>query len=181
MRRERALRLAMACAVAAAGLTVDQVTKALAVAQLTGAERVPLLGDLLGLQLAYNPGAVLSLGASQTWLITLIGVGFTVVACAALLHARTTGRALGLAFILGGAIGNLVDRLFAPPSFGQGHVIDFLAYGDLFIGNLADIALGIGAAVLALDLLRDSRRARRAAPAHRVGIPAHPATQNGES
>ncbi|GAA4195477.1 hypothetical protein GCM10022219_20520 [Microbacterium oryzae] len=181
MRRERALRLAMACAVAAAVLMIDQVTKALAVAQLTGAERIPLLGDLLGLQLAYNPGAVLSLGASQTWLITLIGVGFTVVVCAALLRARTTGRALGLAFILGGAFGNLVDRLFAPPSFGRGHVIDFLAYCDLFIGNLADVALGIGGAVLVLDLLRKSSRTRRAAPARRPGLPIRPATRNGES
>lgn len=47
---------------------------------------------------------------------------------------------------LGGAIGNLTDRLFRQPSFGQGHVVDFINYGNQFVGNIADIAI-VGAAV----------------------------------
>lgn len=64
----------------------------------------------------------------------------------------------------GGAIGNLIDRLFSPPpGFGVGHVTDFLAYGNLFIGNLADVALGAGVIVLGLSLWVRHRRARASA------------------
>jgi signal peptidase II len=58
----------------------------------------------------------------------------------------------GIGFILGGALGNVIDRLFAPPGFGRGYVTDFLAYGNWFIGNLADVALGIGVLILAIVL-----------------------------
>lgn len=180
MRHEHLLRLAMACSVAAAVLVIDQVSKALAIAELTGLGRIPLLGDLLGLQLAYNPGAALSLGANRTWLITLVGVIFIVAACAALWRSRTMARVVGLALILGGALGNLVDRLFAPPSFGQGHVTDFLAYGELFIGNLADVALGIGVAIFVLANLRERRR-ESAAPERVPAASDIPVSQNGES
>ena len=46
----------------------------------------------------------------------------------------------------------MLDRLFSPPGFGRGHVTDFLAYGNWFIGNLADVALGIGAVILGVGL-----------------------------
>ncbi|KNC25686.1 hypothetical protein FF38_03556, partial [Lucilia cuprina] len=109
---------------------------------LSQEERIPLLGDLLGLQLAFNPGAILSLGAGVTGLLTLLGVGAVVLLVVAAARARTGWWAMGIGLILGGAIGNLIDRLFSPPGFGVGHVTDFLAYGNLFIGNLADVALG---------------------------------------
>ncbi|MER7797457.1 signal peptidase II [Microbacterium sp. NPDC096154] len=154
MRTDRAVRFAIGCTVAAAVLTIDQVTKAIAVSSLGGRDRIPLLGDLLGLQLAFNPGIALSFGADQTWLITILTSVLTAGLCVALVRSATTMRSLALGFILGGAFGNLVDRLFAPPAFGEGHVIDFLAYGELFIGNLADVALAIGAIILAIDLPR---------------------------
>ena len=53
----------------------------------------------------------------------------------------------------GGAVGNLVDRLLNPPSFGQGQVTDFLAYGDLFVGNVADVFVVAGVGLLCLILL----------------------------
>ncbi|WP_277951702.1 signal peptidase II, partial [Microbacterium lacticum] len=83
---------------------------------------------MLGLQLAFNPGALLSLGSGATWLLTLLGVAATAVLIIGATRARTTGWAAGIGLILGGAIGNLIDRLFAPPAFGRGHVTDFLAY-----------------------------------------------------
>ena len=75
-------------------------------------------------------------------------------------RARTGWWAMGIGLILGGAIGNLIDRLFSPPGFGVGHVTDFLAYGNLFIGNLADVALGAGVIVLGLSLWTRHRRSR---------------------
>ncbi|MGX5769788.1 signal peptidase II [Microbacterium trichothecenolyticum] len=123
---------------------MDQVTKAVAVSTLSQEARRPLLGDLLGLQLAYNPGAILSFGAGSTWLLTLIGVVAVIGLAVAAVRVRSGWAAAALGLILGGAIGNLIDRLFSPPSFGIGRVTDFLAYSDWFIGNFADIALGAG-------------------------------------
>lgn len=151
----------------AAGLVVlvDQASKAAALAGLSETERIPLLGDFLGLQLAFNPGAILSFGSEATWALTLVGVGAIAVLFVAAKRSRTIRWATGIGFILGGALGNVLDRLFSPPGFGRGHVTDFLAYGNWFIGNLADVALAIGAVILALDLWIRSRAASQEAVA----------------
>ena len=163
MSREQTRRFAIACLAAGVVVLVDQATKAAAIGGLSQTERIPLLGDLLGLQLAFNPGAILSLGAGFTGLLTLLGVGAVVVLVVAAARARTGVWAAGIGLILGGAVGNLIDRLFSPPGFGVGHVTDFLAYGNLFIGNLADVALGAGVIVLGLSLWARHRRARASA------------------
>jgi signal peptidase II len=147
----------LACAVAAGAVLIDQGTKALALAELSEQDRIPLLGDWLGLQLAFNPGTVMSLGSGFTWLLTLIAAAATVALLVAAVRARTAGWAAVIGLLWGGAVGNLLDRLFAPPGFGRGHVTDFLAYGDLFIGNLADVILGIGVALGLLLYLRHAR------------------------
>lgn len=150
-RSRRALGLTLVVAVLA--LVVDQGSKALAVAQLTQGERIPLVGDLFGLSLVYNPGAAFSLGSGSTWIFTLVGLlaSIAVVVFAVRLRGARWGAALGL--VLGGAVGNLVDRLLNPPSFGQGQVTDFLAYGDLFVGNVADVFVVAGVGLLCLILL----------------------------
>ncbi|WP_298943421.1 signal peptidase II [uncultured Microbacterium sp.] len=163
MSRDQARRFALACIAAAGVVLIDQASKAAALSSLSEEERIPLLGNLLGLQLAFNPGALLSLGSGATWLLTLLGMAATVVLIIAATRARTTGWAVGIGLILGGAIGNLIDRLFAPPAFGRGHVTDFLAYGNWFIGNLADVALGAGVVVLAGSLWIRHRRTHTAA------------------
>lgn len=163
MNRDQARRFAVACIAAAVVVLIDQVSKAAALSALSEDERIPLLGDLLGLQLAFNPGALLSLGSGATWLLTLLGVAVTAVLIVAATRARTTGWAVGIGLILGGALGNVIDRLFAPPAFGRGHVTDFLAYGNWFIGNLADVALGAGVIVLAGSVWIRHRGTRTAA------------------
>jgi signal peptidase II len=153
--------------VAAGIVVIDQATKAAALATLSEETRIPLLGDLFGLQLAFNPGAILSLGSGFTGVLTLVGSGAVVWLIIAALRARTAGLAVAFGFILGGALGNLIDRLFSPPGFGVGHVTDFLAYGTLFIGNLADVALGIGV-ILLLGITWTRRRRVELAPSARV-------------
>lgn len=152
--RGRAWRFLLAVAVAAVTVLVDHGTKALALAQLSENERVPLLGDWLGLQLAFNPGTVMSLGADATWLLTVLAVAASIALLIAATRARTVGWAVAIGLVWGGAVGNLLDRLFAPPGFGSGHVTDFLAYGSLFIGNLADVILGVGVGLGILLYLR---------------------------
>ena len=165
MSRERWGRFFVACAVGAAAVTVDQVTKALARTELSETERIPLLGDLLGLQLAFNPGTVMSLGSGATWLLTLISSVAVVVLAVLAIRARSVGWAGGIGRVWGGAIGNLIDRLFGYPGLARGWVTDFLAYGNLFIGNLADVLLGVGVLVLGIEFLRD-RNAQRRADSH---------------
>lgn len=143
-RRLRAPQIVIALAVAATAIVSDQLTKLWAVAALSESSRVPLIGDILGLQLAFNSGMSFSLGAGLTPLIT----GFALVASAALLVAilrtRSLVMATALGLILGGAIGNIIDRFATDPGWGNGTVTDFLAYGDAFIGNLADVLVGAG-------------------------------------
>lgn len=135
-------------------LVVDQATKMWAVEALTEGERTPLLGDLLGLTLLYNPGAALSIATGMTWVFTLAAIAVTIVVIrvANRLGSRTWAVALGL--LLGGAVGNLIDRLFREPGVGRGHVVDFIAYGDWFVGNVADVAIVAAAGLMILLGLR---------------------------
>ena len=64
------------------------------------------------------------------------------------------GWTVALGLLLGGAVGNLVDRLVREPGVGVGHVVDFIAYADWFVGNVADIALTGGCALLMLLSVR---------------------------
>ena len=148
-RRRRLLRLVAALALAV--LALDQVTKVWAVRTLTVGERTPVVGDLLGLSLLYNPGAALSIATGMTWVLTAIAVVVVVVTVRASRRIGSRGWALALGLLLGGAIGNLVDRFLRDPGPARGHVVDFIAYGDLFVGNVADIAI-VGAAGLIMLL-----------------------------
>lgn len=128
-------------------LALDQVTKAWALSALAGVERQPLLGSVLGLRLVLNPGAALSLATGQTWLLTAVACVVVVAVVWVSRRLGSTGWALVLGLVLGGASGNLVDRLVRPPSVGQGHVVDFIDYG-VFVGNVADIAIVAAAAMI---------------------------------
>lgn len=163
IRKSSPRALGVALAVAALGLILDQVTKMLAIAQLTPGSRVPLIADVLSLLLVRNPGAAFSIGSGAALVFTVIGVlaAAAMIAVAVRLRGIRWGIALGL--VLGGAVGNLADRLLKPPSFGQGHVTDFIAYGDLFIGNIADI-LVVSGVLLGVILLISGRHPKRQAP-----------------
>ncbi|MPV37696.1 signal peptidase II [Georgenia subflava] len=126
---------------------VDQITKCLAEARLEQGVIVPVLGDLLGLQLVYNPGAAFSFATGMTWVFTIIMVVVAVVVLRVSRRLGSLGWALALGMLLGGCLGNLYDRLFRDPGFARGHVVDFINYNGWFVGNIADIAI-VGAAIL---------------------------------
>lgn len=135
-------------------LAVDQLTKVWAVANLTEGERTPLLGDLLGLSLLYNPGAALSFATGMTWVFTIAAVVVAIVILRVANRLGSRGWTIALGLLLGGAVGNLLDRLLRPPALARGHVVDFIAYGDFFVGNVADIAIVAAAALIVLLTLR---------------------------
>lgn len=128
-------------------VVVDLVTKQAALARLDGGVRVEILGDLLSLYLVRNPGAAFSLATGMTWVFTLVAVGVVVVVARVSRRLGSLGWAIALGLLLGGAVGNLVDRLAREPGFARGHVIDFIDYAGFFVGNIADIAI-VSAAVL---------------------------------
>ena len=137
-------------------LLIDQGTKAWAEATLTVSERLPLIGDLLGLQLAYNPGAAFSFGESFTWVFALIAVAATATAIVFAFRVRRPGWAIVIGALGGSAASHAGDRLFRQPGFAQGHVVDFLAYGNWFIGNVADVVIVTAAIAGALLTLRSN-------------------------
>lgn len=159
---------------AALVLAADQITKAVAVATLEGSAPARLLGGALYLDLHRNPGAAFSLATGFTWLFTLVAIGVVVVIIRLAPRLRSVGWAVGLGLILGGAAGNLCDRLFRAPGPLRGHVVDFVSvfgpnaeYFPIF--NIADSGISVGGVLLVLLALlgRDydgtTARQRRAA------------------
>lgn len=144
-------RLPLTLGVAGAVVVIDQVTKAIAVARLEGQPSVELIGQWLQLTFVRNPGAAFSLGGNYTLVISVVAV---VVAVAIVRSARTltnTWWAVVLGGILGGAVGNLIDRLLREPGPGRGHVVDFLELPNWPVFNVADMAL-VGSAIVAVVL-----------------------------
>lgn len=167
-------------------LVVDQLTKAWALRSLTPGERTDLVGDLLGLQLVFNPGAALSIATGMTWLLTIVAAVVVVVIVRASRRIGSMLWALALGLLLGGALGNLVDRMFREPGVARGHVVDFIAYADFFVGNVADIAIVLAAVLIVLavvlgihlDGTRDGARDLDA-PDHSPDEPAPAAVADG--
>jgi len=134
---------------AAAVAVVDQVTKQLALSTLElGASTSWFLGELLGWKLLFNPGAALSMGTGFTWVLTLLTLAVVVVIVTRARRITSRAWAVALALVLGGAVGNLIDRLFRAPGFPEGHVVDFINYAGFFVGNVADIAIVAAAGLL---------------------------------
>ncbi|WP_223627041.1 signal peptidase II [Microbacterium sp. EST19A] len=133
---------------------IDQGTKVWAEATLTERERIPLIGDLLGLQLAYNPGAAFSFGEGFTWVFALLAVAATLTAIVFAFRVRRPGWAIVVGALGGAAASHAGDRFFRDPGFARGHVVDFLAYGNWFIGNVADIVIFAAAIAGAVFMIR---------------------------
>jgi signal peptidase II len=139
-----------ALAVGALTVAVDQGSKIWALRSLTPGEPIDVVGDLLRLNLIRNPGAAFSIGNQVTWLLTIVAVVVLVVILASIRRLGHRGWTVCLGLLLGGAVGNLIDRLFREPGVGRGHVVDFIDYGGLFVGNIADVAIVVAAGFIAI-------------------------------
>lgn len=141
-------------AIAAGWVTADQITKNLAETHLSDGSTVPLVGELLQLHLTYNPGAAFSMGTGSTGLLTVLAVTVCGVIVWNARRLGSIGWALGLGLLLGGALGNLTDRLTREPGFGKGHVVDFLMLPNFPIFNVADIGISSAAVLIGILALR---------------------------
>jgi signal peptidase II len=156
-RPARRTAIAVLVAVALAAYALDQVTKVLAVARLTGHPDVEVLGRLLVLHLVRNPGAAFSTGTGYTAVFSCVAI---VAVLAVLWFARrvhSTLWAVGLGLLLAGVAGNLTDRLVREPGVLRGHVIDFLMLPHWPVFNVADVCIDVAAAVVLLQVYRGVR------------------------
>lgn len=179
----RRLRLCLAMAVLV--VVVDIASKLIVVATLSDREPVRLLGGGLYVTQSRNAGAAWGLGsgtAAATVLFTGVAVVVAVVIVRAARRLHSIGWAIAFGLVLGGALGNLVDRIFRSPGIGRGHVVDwispFAGDGSVFpIFNAADSAITCGAVLAILMALRgiefDGRRTK--------DIEAHTAAENSSS
>ena len=135
-------------------LAVDVATKVWAVERLAGRE-IETLGGLVVLHLHRNPGAAFSLAGGATVVFSVVAIGIVVVILRVARRLVSTGWGTALGLLLGGALGNLVDRLLRSPGPLRGHVVDFI---DLHwngrsvwpVFNVADMAIVTGAALALL-------------------------------
>lgn len=141
-------RIGLFALVAVGVVAVDQLTKWWAVERLQGRDRIPLVGDLLGLRFVLNPGAALGTGAGYTLVLSIIAIAVTITLLVVARRLRDPWWAIGLGLFLGGAVGNLIDRILREPGILRGHVVDFIDYAGFFVGNVADIALTLAAVLI---------------------------------
>jgi len=173
-----ALLILLAAALVVYG--VDQLSKYLVVTNLTEGEVVPVLGNVLQWQFVRNPGAAFSLASGMTWIFTILAAGVITFIAWFARRIRSIAWALVFGLLLGGVLGNLTDRLLREPSFGLGHVIDFISTPWLIpaIYNIADIAILSSMALfmlltirgVGLDGTRESKRADAAADAESEAV-----------
>lgn len=135
--------------IAAVAFLLDLGTKALVVAKMTPEQPISIIGDVVRLTLVRNPGAAFSMATGMTWLLTLIAAAVVIGVIRIGRSLRSVGWAIGLGLVLGGAIGNLIDRLFRAPGPLQGHVVDFISVTRWWpVFNVADSSIVCGAVLL---------------------------------
>ncbi len=140
--------------VALVALLADIGTKLLVVARLEGKEPIELLGGAVTLAVSRNSGAAFSFAEGATVVFTLVAVGVAVFIVRTLPRLRSSAWAVTLGLLLGGAVGNLVDRLTRAPGIGRGAVVDFISVPHFATFNVADSAITVGAVLAVLLSLR---------------------------
>lgn len=151
----RARRMWLLFVVAVVALAADILTKVAVVANLQDAPPKELFGGFIYLIHVRNTGAAFSLASGFTVVLTLVAAGVVVFIIRTSRRLYSTGWAIALGLVLGGALGNLTDRLFRAPGPLRGGVVDFIALLDPYepkwpVFNLADSALVIGVCLAVL-------------------------------
>jgi signal peptidase II len=131
-------------------LAADAVSKAIVVAKLSGHAPVTAIPHVLTLTLTRNAGAAFSIGGGATVLFTLVALGVVAVIVRTARSMASRAWAVTLGLLLGGALGNLSDRLLRSPAPLRGHVVDWLELPHWPVFNLADSAIVAGGVLAVL-------------------------------
>ncbi|MGW1022468.1 signal peptidase II [Streptomyces sp. NPDC002577] len=137
-------------AVAAFAYVLDLVSKMIVVAKLEHHEPVEIVGDWLRLEAVRNAGAAFGIGEAFTVIFTVIAAAVIIVIARLARKLYSLPWAIALGLLLGGALGNLTDRLFRSPGVFEGAVVDFIAPKGFAVFNLADSAIVCGGILIVL-------------------------------
>ena len=151
-------RVRLLLAVAVFVIVADVISKAIAVAHIREYTDIHLIGNLLMLTLTRNGGAAFNLGGTgMTIVFTAIAASVVAYILRASRNLRSTGWAITLGLLLGGATGNLIDRIFRAPGFLRGDVIDWIELPHWPVFNVADSSIVCAGVLVVLLSLRGIR------------------------
>ena len=180
----RGRKLPVVIGVAVFVLALDVVSKVIVVHELAHRGPVRVLGGLFTLVLLRNSGAAFSIGTSATIVFTLIAAVVIVFILRTARKLRSLPWAITLGLLLGGATGNLSDRIFRAPGLFRGDVVDWIEWPHWPVFNLADSAIvcgGVLAVLMAILGLRmdGTRESRHPEPAPAEQAPATESESKG--
>ncbi len=143
-------RIVALLVVAVLAYALDLGSKMLVVAKLEHQPPIRIIGDLLKLEFVRNPGAAFGIGEAFTIIFTLIATTVIVVIVRLARKLYSLPWAIALGLLLGGALGNLTDRIFRSPGVFRGAVVDFISPAHFAVFNLADSAIVCGGILIVL-------------------------------
>jgi lipoprotein signal peptidase len=147
---QRPRRIGLLLVIAACVLVADLVSKTIVVATLSDRAPIRLLGGLLTLRVLRNSGAAFSIGTSMTFVFSVIAVGVIIAILRTARRLRSIPWAITLGLLLGGAAGNLGDRIFRSPGPFRGHVVDWIQLPHWPVFNVADSCIVCGGVLAVL-------------------------------
>jgi signal peptidase II len=153
----RRRRIGVLAITAVTVLALDIGSKVAVVANLSDQPPVRLLGGFLILLVSRNPGAAFSIGTSMTLVFSAIAIGVIITILRTSRRIRSVPWALTLGLLLGGATGNLLDRIFRYPGLFRGYVVDWIEVPHWPVFNLADSAIVCGGVLAVLLSARGTR------------------------
>ncbi|WP_243639333.1 signal peptidase II [Streptacidiphilus pinicola] len=146
----RKRRIGVLLSVALLAYLLDLGSKLLVVAQLEHKDAIRLIGDWVQFTVIRNPGAAFGMGAALTVVFTLIATTVIVVIIRLARRLYSLPWAIALGLLLGGAFGNLTDRIVRSPGLFRGAVVDFISVKHFAVFNLADSAIVCGGILVVL-------------------------------
>lgn len=146
-RRRRGVYLLVMAGCGLFAYLLDQLTKLWVVQTMTEGQMIEVFPPVLSWHFIRNSGAAFSIGEDVTWIFTIIQALVPLIVFWLSRRLGSIWWSIAFGLLAGGALGNLTDRLFREPSFGVGHVVDFIAFPNFAIFNIADSAV-VGAVIL---------------------------------
>ncbi|MFF3780489.1 signal peptidase II [Streptomyces sp. NPDC001933] len=143
-------KVAVLFVVAVFAYLIDLISKMIVVEKLEHHEPIKLIGDWLQLSAIRNAGAAFGIGEAFTIIFTFIAATVIVVIARLARKLYSLPWAIALGLLLGGALGNLTDRIFRAPGVFEGAVVDFIAPAHFAVFNLADSAIVCGGILIVI-------------------------------
>ncbi|MFR9722247.1 signal peptidase II [Streptomyces sp. MS19] len=143
-------RVVVVACVAVFAYALDLAAKIWVVTSLENERSIDVIGEWMRFRAVRNAGAAFGLGSAFTVVFTCIAAAVIVVIFRLARRLYSLPWAIALGLLLGGALGNLTDRLFRSPGVFEGHVVDFIAVQHFAVFNLADSAIVCGGILIVL-------------------------------